>query len=332
MRSMDERIAKLTPAQRKLLEKKMTQMSRKKSEVLLTLQEGDMNRKRPIFFAHPPLGVSGYFINLVRYLNPDQPAYGIQCPALLQVGDPFDCYEDMAAYYLDVIRSVQPDPPYVLAGHSSGAFTVYEMALQLENNIKSVPYLFLIDAKAPLGTINPMLEAYHAPNLLESNEVMFVTTWMVSLAHNLELSFTLEDLQSCSTLDQKYELVTNFLKKAGFLPQRADITMVKTVLQMIAKHTEADKRYYQKHTPNGSEKKFQGHAVLFRSTEETRWPGFDFVSPVDISEFSGWEKFCSGIIDVIDIPKTDHITIMMEPRIKALAEHLQSYLDQVTPL
>lgn len=328
MQSFEERIANLSDAQRELLKQKMKDMSNNKSEILLCLQEGDPTKRRPIFFTHPPLGISGYFINIVRHLNPEQPAYGIQCPALLKIREPFNSYEEMASYYLDVIRTVQPEPPYILAGHSSGAFTVYEMAMQLSNHVKDIPFILLIDAYAPVGEINPILETYDTPDLLENDEVLFVTTWMVSLAHDLELPFSVEDLKLCSTVEEKYDLVSAFLTEAGFLSVNADNEMVKILLKMIANHIMVDKNYFAKYE-NGVDAKYEGKTVLFRRTLETRWPGFDIISPPDLSDFSGWEKFCSGPIDVLDIPETDHITIIMEPSVQTIAKHLQTYIDEV---
>ena len=334
MDATEKRIANLSSEQRKLLDKKSKAMKKntRKSEILLTLQEGDPGKRRPIFFIHPPLGVTGYFLNVVRYLVPEQPVYGIQCPALLNIHDSFDSYEEMADYYLQAIRTVQPEPPYFLIAHSSGAYTIYEMALQLKKHRDNVPVLAVIDSAAPMGEIDAIMAAYDTPDLFENDEAMFVAAWLVSLAHNQELTFSLDELKSCRTVEEKYELMAGFLKQSGFIPMNANNGMVKVVLQMIANHTIADKKYFAKHTPDGSKIKYEGRTVLFRCTAETHWPGYEFTSPPDTSEFSGWEKFCSGPIDVIGIPDADHLTIVMEPCVKSIADHLQTYLDEVTPL
>lgn len=333
MGTLEERVQKLTPQQRKLFEQKIAAMknTNNKSKILLSLQEGDSSKRRPVFFLHPPLGVTGYFINVVRYLAPEQPAYGIQSPAFYNIRPPFDDMSDMAAYYLEAIRSVQAEPPYTLIGHSSGAYTAFEMALQLQEHKINIPTLFLIDQAAPIGPLGEIMDAFKDPNLTESNEALFLTTWLVSLIHNQALTFSLDDLKALSSVEEKYELVANFLKLAGFIPKSAGNDMVKTVLQMIANHAMADHKYHEKNTPEGSSTKYEGHMVLLRCTEETVWQGLGATSPPDTSEFSNWDKFCKGPIDVIGISNADHISMVLEQHcVKDIAEKLQPYINGTT--
>ena len=242
---------------------------KEKSKILLPLQEGDTTKRRPVFFLHPPLGVTGYFINLVRHLDDDQPAYGIQSPAFYKICEPFNDMSEMANYYLDAIKTVQAKPPYTLIAHSSGANIAYEMALQLKDHKKNIPTLIIIDQQAPIGQLDEIMNAFKDPKLTESDEALFLTTWLVSLIHNQELTFSLDDIKALSSIEEKYELVANFLKLSGFIPKNAENDMVKTVLQMIANHAVADHKYHEKYTPDGSETKYEGRTVLLRCTEET---------------------------------------------------------------
>lgn len=335
MNTLEARIEKLTPEQRTLLEQKIKAMKKNdtKSKILLPLQEGDSLKKRPLFCLHPPLGVTGYFIKLVRHLDPEQPVYGIQSPAFYNIRDPFDDMSEMAAYYLEAIRTVQAEPPYTLIAHSSGAYTAYEMALQLKEHKQNIPTMIFIDQPAPIGPLDEIMNTFKDPNLTESDEVLFLTTWLVSLIHNQELTFSLDDIKSLSSLDEKYDLAANFLKQSGFIPKNADNDMVRTVLQMIANHAMADHKYHEKYTPDGSEVKYEGRTVLLRCTQETVWQGLGATSPPDTSKSSNWEKFCSGPIDVIGIPDADHISMVLEEHcVRDIAEKLQPYLDEVTPI
>ena len=123
---------------------------------------------------HPPLGVTGYYINVVRHLDSSRPVYGIQSPAFCGLRDPFDRMEEMAAYYIDAMRTVQPQGPYLLAGHSSAAYIAYEMALQLEGQGEQVPLLAVIDSAAPYGPEGEIMEAFKSSDLYESVEALFV--------------------------------------------------------------------------------------------------------------------------------------------------------------
>ena len=335
METVEERLASLSPAQRELLQSKLKQMNNKKKEksgLLLTLQSGDVSKRRPIFCFHTHMGATGYYLNIVRHLNDEQPVYGVQSPGFCGTGSAFDDMEVMAGHYLEAIRTVQAEPPYVFVGHSSAAFIAFEMALQVANHSVNAPLLVVIDEAAPIGEEDPIMEALKVPNIVENDQAMFLSAWLVSLMHDQELTFSLEDISACSTLDKKYTLIANFLRQTGFVSANSPDSIVAQLLQTVANHVVADSKYYKKHTPDGADTKYEGRTVLMRCTEETVWRGFDTVSPPDTSEFSNWDKFCSGPIDVIGIPSATHLTMVMEPCAQSVAEHLQHHIDKITPI
>lgn len=103
--------------------------------------------------------------------------------------------------------------------------------------------------------------------------------------------------------------------------------MVPIVLNIIAANTEADAGYHEKNTPDGSAQKYTGKAVLLRCTNDTFYQGFNITAPPDTSECSNWDKFCSGPFEVVGVEDTDHISLAIEPRCRALAERMAPYLD-----
>src|SRR5262249_28453354 len=85
----------------------------------------------PLFCIHPAGGSATCYITLARCLGTDQPLYGLQSRGVGGVSTPLTSIEDMAALYLDEIRSIQPTGPYQLAGWSLGAIIAYEIAQRL---------------------------------------------------------------------------------------------------------------------------------------------------------------------------------------------------------
>ncbi len=84
------------------------------------------------FFAVP--GVGGnvlVFARLAKLLGEEQPFYGLQARGLDGKEKPFMRVEEMAAHYLDEIRSVQPHGPYLIGGTCTGGLVAYEIAQQL---------------------------------------------------------------------------------------------------------------------------------------------------------------------------------------------------------
>jgi len=91
---------------------------------------------------------------LVKYLPSDQPVYAFQDSA-----DVPTKIEDVARYYLDQLRTVQPEGPYFIAGICSGAVIAFEMARQLQVQNQVVALLALIEpASPPDGMVQSYLQ------------------------------------------------------------------------------------------------------------------------------------------------------------------------------
>ncbi|MEO7557905.1 MAG: amino acid adenylation domain-containing protein [Gammaproteobacteria bacterium] len=113
--------------------------------------------KPPLFFAPGTGGNLLQFRNLVKDIGTEQPFFGLQPEALDGIQAPLTCIEDMAAHYLKVIRTVQPEGPYYLGGWCLGAVVIFEMAQQLLEQGESVGApLIMID---PADTVSESSEA-----------------------------------------------------------------------------------------------------------------------------------------------------------------------------
>lgn len=82
--------------------------------------------------------------DLARHLGPDQPFYGLQDG----VQNPTRI-EALAAQYLDEMRTVQPEGPYLLGGVCSGAIVAFEIAQQLRSQAEHVAMLALVEPARP---------------------------------------------------------------------------------------------------------------------------------------------------------------------------------------
>src|SRR4029077_8750398 len=92
------------------------------------------------------------YYRLARELGTDQPVYGLQArPLGGESQAPHPTIEEMAAEYLEAVRSLQPAGPYLLAGYSFGAVVAFEMARQLTGAGEEVAMLALLDEMVPAG-------------------------------------------------------------------------------------------------------------------------------------------------------------------------------------
>ncbi|MEV5844781.1 AMP-binding protein [Streptomyces sp. NPDC051985] len=112
--------------------------------VLLPLREsGD---QAPLFCVHAAAGFSWGYAGLTSPLGAARPVYGLQARGLDGTEALPASVAEMAADYVDHVRSVRPTGPYHLLGWSFGGVVAHEMAVQLEESGASVETLAILDA------------------------------------------------------------------------------------------------------------------------------------------------------------------------------------------
>ncbi len=106
------------------------------------LQAGDRNP--PILITH---GVGGRasFSQLANSMRSPHPIYGIQARGIDGMEEPFESIEDMAGFYLEELKQLQAQGPYILIGYSFGGLVALEMAQRLSNQGKKIALLVLVD-------------------------------------------------------------------------------------------------------------------------------------------------------------------------------------------
>ena len=103
----------------------------------------------PLFIVH---GVGGHampFAKLASMLNEDCPVYGFESPGLQHKNALQSTLPEIAQQYILALKTVQPEGPYYLAGHSFGGLVAYEMAQQLSRNDETVKHLLLLETASP---------------------------------------------------------------------------------------------------------------------------------------------------------------------------------------
>jgi acetoacetyl-CoA synthetase len=99
----------------------------------------------PLFLVH---GISGTVMEcwaLVRALHTMRPVYGLQARGLDGEQPPQQQVEDIAASYVEQMRSVQPSGPYAIVGYSFGGLIALEIAQQLHRAGQAIELLCLLD-------------------------------------------------------------------------------------------------------------------------------------------------------------------------------------------
>ena len=99
----------------------------------------------PLFLVH---GMSGSVMEcwaLITSLNSPRPLYGLQALGLDDEPTQAQRIEDIAASYIEQMRTVQENGPYALVGYSFGGLVALEIAQQLRRAGEQIELLCLLD-------------------------------------------------------------------------------------------------------------------------------------------------------------------------------------------
>ncbi|NET61393.1 MAG: AMP-binding protein, partial [Symploca sp. SIO2E6] len=253
-----------------------------------------------------------YFHQLARHLGNNQPFYALQPPSLDGVSEPFSSVEEIAAYYLQAIQSLQPSGPYFLGGHSFGVLVAFEMAQQLQQQGETVALLALFDLPAPLPD--------STPKQLDWDD----TRWLTNIAYILEmLSGTNLDISDETLQPLTPQAQLNYLKRqmetVNLLPHNSGINRVRGIVQTI----KADELAFMSYRPQGG---YQSPITLFR-TREVFQDELGMLDDIPTDSTWGWNQFSSQSVEVQVVPG-NHTTMLREPHVQVLAEKLLSMLWQ----
>ena len=241
-------------------------------------------------------GVGGNVIkfhSLAFYLGEEQPVFGL-LPRGLDGREPFiSRLEDLANYYVEAIRTVQPTGPYRVAGYSFGGIVAFEVARQLVEHGESVDLLVLFDT-------------------IEWN---YGTKVLSALPVRERFEIYKEHADAILSTEDRFDNFKRLLReKVARLGYRLLSIFGRPIPQKLATIEDISAFAAANYKP----KLYQGKIVLFRSTKRGANEGDD--------EYLGWGELATGGVDVNQVPST-HFDILLEPAVKLLAEQLRAYLD-----
>jgi thioesterase domain-containing protein len=98
---------------------------------------------------HDGLGETLLYLNLANRLPATIGVYGIEPKRLPGIPLAHTSIEEMATFYVEQIREVQPQGPYLLGGMCAGGVIAYEMAACLMRAGERVQMVAILDGAAP---------------------------------------------------------------------------------------------------------------------------------------------------------------------------------------
>jgi amino acid adenylation domain-containing protein len=265
----------------------------------------------PFFCVHGFGGGVLDYADLAGELGPDQPFYGLQALGRGLDQQPHDDIETMAAYYLEELRSVQPEGPYYLGGYCAGATIAFEMAQQLTASGRIVALLAVIEGEAPKSRYRSFRWGMRSLAGFCAN----LPYWVVDFAHltprqmrvRLERELRLRLRGGLGRFDSssssKRIIAAELTDTLEDLPD--------DVVNVIVSHQQAFIDYWPRPYP--------GRVTLLRV------PRHPLICSYDTAK--GWGVLARGGVDVRLIAGAHH-TILAQPDVRSLGATLRACLDE----
>jgi len=255
----------------------------------------------PLFCIHVLGRGLEFYRPLVSYLDRSQPVYGLSTQIMETNEAPPNQVEDLAAYYIKEMRTIQPEGPYSLAGVSFGGVVAYEMAQQLHAQGQQVVLLALMDTFTFVEpTVIPLRR--RIPDLIQllqqGQTKIFFDKVRMRLINKVEGMQGVIDKVICSFYERTGQPLPNHLQ--DFVYQEENNTALA----------------HYKTRP------YPGRVILFKGTDSP----LAIVNPQQFDPEVSWRAILGDKLDVHLIPG-DHLGILREPNVKVLGEKLNSYLS-----
>ena len=263
--------------------------------------------KPPLFMMHAHGGNVLEYLPLVSHLEPDQPVYALQARGLDGHIRRDQSLEEMAAFYLNEVRSLQPEGPYFLGGFCFGGLVALETAQQLSAAGQKVELLILIQ------TMNPAFARF------KPGTSVFRQWWYRAIKR---IALEKENLSHRGT---RY-VHERCLDVADLLRARAEIALDNAIRNGQGPRTYPSMRYileslrieharaYAKYVL----RPYHGDVVLFRARRQ--------LSGLMIDYSSGWKEVVKGNLDVVEVPGHQE-SMLLEPNVLRIAEMLTASLQ-----
>jgi amino acid adenylation domain-containing protein len=266
----------------------------------------------PLFCIHAGGGNVLFYRDLARHLGPDQPFYALQPQGLDRKRPRHTRVEEMAAHYINEIRTLQVEGPYYLGGACFGGLVALEMAQQLHAQGQEVALLAMFDTNGP---------GYPKP--LPSTRLLRLTRFysfvrraehhwgsLLKMGANDKWEYFLKKTDKARRLlrrnikNGKKGIARKFYETTGrIIPPGLD----KPLYYLL----EAQKAYVPKEYP--------GRITLFRAGKQ---PLGIYHDPA-----MGWSGLALGGLQIIEAPGY-HAGMLSEPRVQALSEMVKTCLAE----
>ena len=277
-----------------------------------------------LFLVHDGLGDTVLYEGLARRMPELVRVFGIEprstgyCPSL------HTRIPDMAAYYVQQIRQIQPEGPYYLGGMCAGGMIAFEMALQLEAQGLPIGFVALLDAPGPQMPLKAWLiqKRQWARFVTElrttegGSRLRRLLTTSAKAGRKLRGFLTYEMTSRAKRFSDslRFRALRRAVDRGQSVPRFGHGLSVATVVPLAAKEYRPSRL-------------LEGNAILFRAS------GGQGVNEAlanrSTDPLLDWGGRLKSELEIVDMP-TGHSDMLQEPHVERLARYLTA--DGASPL
>jgi thioesterase domain-containing protein len=250
--------------------------------------------------------VLGY-AELARLLGREQPFYGLQARGLSGRDEPDARIEDMAASYVQAMRSLQPEGPYYLGGYCYGGLVAFEMARQLRAQGNQVALLAVLEGYAQ-GRREARRQLWHPRGL--ARFVLNLPYWLRDALREPGAHRNLPSRRRRKADGSREHGDWDAAVKRVIAANLGDEPDVDLYRRLMAMHMQAIRDY----RPQG----YPGRVTLFRVRALSLFRSHD--------PEMGWGKLAADGVEIIRVPGA-HYNMLESPHVQVLAAKLKERLE-----
>jgi aspartate racemase len=255
------------------------------NSLIVEVEPGNPNYKHPFFYLGWGLDKSP------GALGADQPVYWL--PLSTRIKNPTSYIKNLATFYINEIRAVQPEGPYIIGGECFGCWPAFEMAQQLQAQGEKVALLILLE------------QATLPPFFLFLQHCVYRLTYHWSYFKQLNLYAQLTYIKKLIKLIVK-QIFSKLFGEKIIVNINNDYRS-----QVVSGLAEAKKNYVPQ--------LYNGQVALFFANEGGQT---SFLFPK-----GGWGNILKGPVEVHIVPG-DHTSFLEQPNIQILLEQLKICLEK----
>lgn len=203
------------------------------SEVLVKLQSqaAPDSKKTPLFAVHAIEGFVTALKPLAAKLS--VPVYGLQCTAEA----PLTSLNDLAAFYIKQIKTVQATGPYAIIGYSFGASVAFEMVSLLENCGEKATLVMLDGSPKYVSWYTEAHQTRQEGGATQGQNEAFALAYFGMVAANLDYIKTAKELDTLTTFESKLKRIAELIsQKSKFSVDVAHVSASTFYKKLLAAH------------------------------------------------------------------------------------------------